>query len=101
LKQKINELEIKRDKIKEMVSSSRVETGNELSADPTSVVKCVKIDLIPGGVEIVICSGFEDCSSRLSDLMEIILQEGCDVVHCVTNQVNGKIFHTIKSEVPS
>jgi hypothetical protein len=100
LKQNINELETKRDKLKEMASLSMVETGKELSSDPSRLVKCVKINiLIQGGVEIVICSGFEDFSSRLSDLMKIILEEGCDVVHCVTNQVNGKIFHTIKSDV--
>ncbi|WJX14618.1 hypothetical protein P8452_04853 [Trifolium repens] len=98
LKQNINELETKRDKLKEMASLSMVETGKELSSDPSRLVKCVKINLIQGGVEIVICSGFEDFSSRLSDLMKIILEEGC-VVHCVTNQVNGKIFHTIKSDV--
>ncbi|CAJ2630121.1 unnamed protein product [Trifolium pratense] len=99
LKQKTNELETKRDSLKEMASSSMVEIGNELSSDPSRLVKCVKINIIQGGVEIVICSGFEDFSSRLSDLLKIILEEGCDVVHCVTNQVNGKIFHTIKSEV--
>ncbi|KAL5069995.1 hypothetical protein RYX36_020882, partial [Vicia faba] len=99
LKEKVKELEIKRDKLKEIISSSMVETGNELPADPSSLVKCVNINLIPDGVEIVICSGFEGCRMRLSDLMKIIvLEEGCDVVHCVTNQVNGKIFHTIKSE---
>lgn len=77
-----------------------IETGNiELSADPSNLVKCVNINLIPDGVEIVICSGLEDRSSHLSDLMKIILQEGCDVVHCVTNQVNGNEFHTIRCEV--
>lgn len=85
------------------MKSSMVESGNELSGDirNSSVVKCVKMNVIRDGVEIVICSGFHDCSSSspLSDLMEIIVEEGCDVVNCVTNQVNGKTFHTIKSEV--
>ncbi|XP_058739917.1 transcription factor bHLH36-like [Vicia villosa] len=100
LKEKVNELEVKRDKLKEIISSRMIETANiELSADPSNMVKCVNINQIPDGVEIVICLGFEDCGSRLSDLMKIIVQEGCDVVHCVTNHVNGKIFHTIKSEV--
>ncbi|CAK8573605.1 unnamed protein product [Lathyrus sativus] len=100
LKEKVNELEKKRDKLKEIISSSMIETGNiELSADPSNLVKCVNINLIPDGVEIVVSSGFEDRSSHLSEIMKIILEEGCDVVHCVTNQVNGKVFHTIKSQV--
>ncbi|KAI5400624.1 transcription factor bHLH36 [Lathyrus oleraceus] len=100
LKEKVTELGKKRDKLKEIISSSMIETGNiELSADPSNLVKCVNINLIPDGVEIVICTGTEDRSSHLSGLMKIILQEGCDVVHCVTNQVNGNIFHTIRCEV--
>ncbi|XP_058751656.1 transcription factor bHLH36-like [Vicia villosa] len=99
LKEKVNVLEKKRDKLKETISSTMIETENELPADPSNLVKCVNINQIPDGVEIVICRGFEDSPSRLSDLMKIIVQEGCDVVHCVTNHVNGKIFHTIKSEV--
>ncbi|XP_058751673.1 transcription factor bHLH125-like [Vicia villosa] len=57
LKEKVNELEKKRDKLKEIISSSMIETENELPADPSNLVKCVNINLIPDGVEIVICRG--------------------------------------------
>ncbi|RDX89836.1 Transcription factor bHLH36, partial [Mucuna pruriens] len=101
LKQNINALEIKRDRLKQMLNSSLVEAGSE--ADHSgAAVKCVNtINLIPGGVEVAICSGtFEEGNSpNLSYFMEILLQEGCDVVSCVSTHANGRIFHTIKSEV--
>ncbi|KAJ1402540.1 hypothetical protein SESBI_27947 [Sesbania bispinosa] len=88
---------MKRDRLKlEMVKS---ESAADLSSSVT--VQQANISLIPDyGVEIAICSGFdkEGCSP-LSDLLEILFQEGCDVVSCVSTQVNGRIFHTINSQV--
>ncbi|KAK2458177.1 transcription factor bHLH118 [Trifolium repens] len=49
LKQNINELETRRDKLKEMASLSMVETGKELSSDPSRLVKCVKINILISG----------------------------------------------------
>ncbi|KAK7280033.1 hypothetical protein RJT34_25095 [Clitoria ternatea] len=98
LKQKINALQNKRDKLKQVVYSSLVETGTE-PENSGSLVKCANINLIQGGVEIAICSGLGEHSSPLSEFMEILLQEGCDIVSCVSTHVNGKIFHTIKSQV--
>ncbi|XP_020205119.2 transcription factor bHLH118-like [Cajanus cajan] len=98
LKQKINDLQVKRDRLKQKVNSSLVDT--EIEPDHSgAVVKCVNINHIPGGVEISICSGFAERNSPLSELMEILLQEGCVVVSCVSTNANGRIFHTIKSEV--
>lgn len=78
-----------------------LETEIENPDHSSAHVKCVNINPVPGGLEIEICSGFEECSSPLSDLIEILLQEGCDVVSCVSSQVNGRTFHTVKSQVPS
>ncbi|KHN15700.1 Transcription factor bHLH120 [Glycine soja] len=101
LKQKINALQVKRDRLKLMVNSSLLETSIDQPEHSGAVVKCVNINLIPGGVEIAICSsGLEEGSnSPLSEFMEILLQEGCDVVSCVSTLANGRIFHAIKCEV--
>ncbi|XP_027364729.1 transcription factor bHLH120-like [Abrus precatorius] len=101
LKQKIDALEIKRDRLKQMINpSSLVETGTGTEPHGSgALVKCVNISHIPWGVEIAICIGLEEGSSRLSVLMEILLQEGCDVVSCFSTHTNGRIFHTIKTEV--
>ncbi|KAI9073037.1 hypothetical protein K1719_045016 [Acacia pycnantha] len=32
-------------------------------------------------------------------LLEILTQEGCNVVSCVSTQVNGRLYHSIKAEV--
>jgi len=95
LKQNIDALLVKRDSLKQIVQTE-TEPGHS-----GAVVKSININLIPGGVEIAICSGFEERSSSLSELMEILLQEGCDVVSCVSTRANGRVFHTIKSQVPS
>ncbi|CAJ1977129.1 unnamed protein product, partial [Sphenostylis stenocarpa] len=92
LKQNISALQVKRDSLNQMIQT---ETKQDHSGE---VVKSVNINLIPGGVEISICSGFEEGSS-LSELMEILLQEGCDVVTSVSNHANGRVFHTINSQV--
>ncbi|XP_057425556.1 transcription factor bHLH118-like isoform X2 [Lotus japonicus] len=101
LKQKINALQIKRDELKEMMVNLSFVKTETVGADHSSALgKCVSINLIPGGVEVAVYgSGFEENSTRLSVLMQILLQEGCDVVSCVSSLVNGRIFHTIKSEV--
>ncbi|KAL2324469.1 hypothetical protein Fmac_023527 [Flemingia macrophylla] len=99
LKQKVDALQVKRDRLKQKVNSSLVETVIEVPDHSVAVVKCVNINPTPGGVEVAICSGFAEGNFPLSELMEILLQEGCDVVSCVSTNANGRIFHTIKSEV--
>lgn len=101
LKEKVNGLQVKRDRLKQMVNSSSL-VESETEADHSSgavAVKSVNINPIQGGVEIAICSSFEERSSPLSVLMEILLQEGCDVVNSVSTHANGRIFLTIKCEV--
>ncbi|KAK7359135.1 hypothetical protein VNO77_01082 [Canavalia gladiata] len=97
LEQKVNDLQIKR-KNKEMVNSSLFETGTEPDHSGAPV-KCVNIRLNAVGMEIVICSGLEEDSSPLSELLEILPEEGCDVVSYNSSRFNGRIFHNIKSEV--
>ncbi|KAI4351849.1 hypothetical protein L6164_006158 [Bauhinia variegata] len=99
LKEKIDVLHIKRDKLRQiMVNPSMVDAGIE-SSNRSSLVNCVKIDPLPGGVEIVIDSGFEESSPPLSHILEILHQEGYNVVSCISTKVNGRIVHSIKSEV--
>ena len=69
LKQKINALQVKRDRLKLMVNSSLLETSIDQPEHSGAVVKCVNINLIPGGVEIAICSsGLEEGSNSQSIL---------------------------------
>ncbi|KAI4347468.1 hypothetical protein L6164_008280 [Bauhinia variegata] len=99
LKEKIDVLHMKRDKLKRMANPCLIDAGIE-SSNHSSLVNYAKIDLFPGGAEITIDSGFEESSLPLSHILEILLQEGYDnIVSYVSTKVNGRIVHSIKSEV--
>ncbi|KAF7813212.1 transcription factor bHLH36 [Senna tora] len=102
LKEKTHELQIKRDKLKNEVNSSSLVDSvimESSSSANSNMAKCVNISPFPGGVEISIDSGLEESSFPLSILLEILIQEGHNVVSCVSTQVNGRLYHSIKAEV--
>ncbi|XP_054787889.1 transcription factor bHLH120-like isoform X2 [Prosopis cineraria] len=102
LKEKTRELEIKRDMLKQNANPSLLGgAGIDESSSHSNAVKCVSISPFPGGVEISADSGLEENSFPLSFLVEILMQEGCNVVSCVSTQVNGRLYHSIKSEINS
>lgn len=95
---KIEALTIKRDELKSSFDSSAQTTDpgsgsyNPENHSPNSVVVRPCLD----GIEIVISSPF-----ALSRMLEILLKEGLDIVGCASTKVNGRLIHTIQSEVRS
>lgn len=95
---KIEALTIKRDELKSSFDSSAQTTDpgsgsyNPENHSTNSVVVRPCLD----GIEIVISSPF-----ALSRMLEILLKEGLDIVGCASTKVNGRLIHTIQSEVRS
>jgi len=98
LKKDIKELSIKRDKIKDM-SSSIADNSEASGSSENCVSGTFMLSLCWGGVEISINSGSEDEEFPLSRVLEILVEEGLDVVSCVSTRINKKLLHVIKSEV--
>ncbi|XWS50632.1 hypothetical protein CRYUN_Cryun12cG0102800 [Craigia yunnanensis] len=99
LKKRIQELSFKRDEHKKLSNLSAFDQGSASSSDNCSLINCVAVHTFWGGVEIVINSSFGGESWHLSTMMQAILEEGLDVVRCVSSQTNEGFFHTIQSEV--
>ncbi|MED6209528.1 hypothetical protein PIB30_055566 [Stylosanthes scabra] len=101
LKQKIEALEFKRDRLLKQKQKQTVDDDDEMNIIPESSDhrrisdNSVSINLVPGGLEIDICV----TNGCLSDLISILLQQGCHVVSCVSSQVNGTTFHSLLSQV--
>ncbi|XP_058205690.1 transcription factor bHLH120-like [Rhododendron vialii] len=100
LQENIEQLSMKRDNLKNMFDS----IGNNTEATRSSE-NCfpgrVTVGLCWGGVEILISTstGSEDEGFPISRVLEILVEEGLDVVSCVSTQINKKLLHVIKSEV--
>lgn len=96
LKRRIQELSVKRDKLKSNLSALDQESA--CPSDNCGLINCVAVNFCWGGVvEIVIKSGFGDWN--LSTIMQVILEEGLDVLGCVSSQTNEGVLHTIQSQV--
>ncbi|KAL2334540.1 hypothetical protein Fmac_015753 [Flemingia macrophylla] len=49
------------------------------------------------GIEIT--SGFREKGPRLSKLLQLLIEEGLEIVSCLSTEVNGRLLHSVQCEV--
>ncbi|XP_061359006.1 transcription factor bHLH118-like [Gastrolobium bilobum] len=89
----IKELGAKRDELKKL-SNSKME--NQESKHTSCNFTLHENNGIVG---IEITSGFREESLKLSKLLQLLLDEGLEVVSCLSTDVNGKLFQSVQCEV--
>ncbi|PSS33134.1 Transcription factor bHLH120 like [Actinidia chinensis var. chinensis] len=96
LQKNINELEIKREKLKKLPSSRDPLASTASGSSKICFPNSVTVSLCYGGVEILVTSekGF-----ALSTVFRLLVDERIDVVSYFSTEVNGRLFHTIRSEI--
>ncbi|KAK3220874.1 hypothetical protein Dsin_014844 [Dipteronia sinensis] len=108
LKNKIKELNDKRDELIKRVSNSSASSSQRESAggsrkdhDQPAPCNCVMIHPCLDGLEIVISSTsfMREQGFLLSMVLEILIKEGLDVVSCLSTEVNEKLLLTIHTKV--
>ncbi|XP_028795944.1 transcription factor bHLH118-like [Neltuma alba] len=96
LQKKIKELGDKRDELKKHSSdNSNLETPDEGQQKSVSFTVHENNGVV--GIEII--SNFKDERFSVSKLLELLLEEGLEVVTCLFTQVNGRILHSLHCEV--
>ncbi|KAH7853885.1 hypothetical protein Vadar_007646 [Vaccinium darrowii] len=105
LQKNIMELSIKRDKLKNTSNSIANNTDANNTEATGSSESCsshrVTVSMCSGGVEILINEGVEGEGFQVSRVLEILVEDGLDVVSCVSTHINNNLLHVIKSEVLS
>ncbi|XP_022774396.1 transcription factor bHLH120-like [Durio zibethinus] len=96
LQKRIDELSAKRDELKKLLDATgfdqRMSSKNSF---PSSAVVRLSLD----GVEVVISTGLGAQALTLSRVLELLLEEGLDVVNCISTRIDGGLIHTVQSEV--
>lgn len=101
LQKNIKELGAKRDELKRQYSdnsSSNLETPDEGQQKSISFTVHENNN---GAVGIEIIRYLEDERFLLSKFLELVLEQGLEVVTCLSSQVNGRILHSVHCEVNS
>ncbi|KAK0596942.1 hypothetical protein LWI29_020404 [Acer saccharum] len=95
LKKNIEDLSDKRDKLKYLLETEALDGhhGN------TSSKNCVSVHPFFSGVQIVIRDGFREETLLLSRVLQVVVEEGLEVVQCSSVQTDDGLFHTIQSEI--
>ncbi|XP_058205508.1 transcription factor bHLH36-like [Rhododendron vialii] len=106
LKNNVKELEIKRDNLKQLSAGSSTTTATgtgsiRSSADNRHQSSSVTVSQCRGGVEVLInsCGFGEEGGLPLSKVFAVLTERGLNVVSYVSSEVNGRLFHTIRSVV--
>ncbi|KAK7357399.1 hypothetical protein VNO80_16684 [Phaseolus coccineus] len=92
LQKNIKELSDKRDKLKKLPINSTLESRENKHESSGFTVHQNSSGAV--GIEI---SEFKGVS--LSKLLELVLEEGLEVVCCLSTKVNGRLFHSLQCEV--
>lgn len=109
LQTNIKELDIKRDTLKKMsdninnavthgMGGSRT-SNNVVTSNSNSNNIIVTVNSCWCGVEILITSGLMDKGFHLSRIMEILLEDGFNVISYASTRANDRLLHTIQCEV--
>ncbi|KAJ6374803.1 hypothetical protein OIU78_030317 [Salix suchowensis] len=93
LKSNIHELSVKRDRLKNLPSSSTSDQGTEISDH--NLLDSVTVRHYLDGVEIVLTRDSGEEGIRLSRVLESVLEEGFDVVRCTSTRKGQRHFTTI------
>ncbi|WVZ14168.1 hypothetical protein V8G54_011734 [Vigna mungo] len=93
----IKELVAKRDELKKLSSHSNMENSHEGLHTSCNFTVHENNDII--GIEIT--SGFIEERPKVSKLLQLLIQEGLEVVSCLSSEVNGRLLHSLQCEVNS
>ncbi|KOM36032.1 hypothetical protein LR48_Vigan02g218200 [Vigna angularis] len=95
LQKNIKELSEKRDKLKKKVAiNSSLESRENKHESCGFTVRQTSSGAV--GIEI---SGLSEEGVSLSKLLELLLEEGLEVVCCLSTKVNGRLLHSLQCEV--
>ncbi|KAL2542005.1 Transcription factor bHLH [Abeliophyllum distichum] len=95
LQNNIEELENKRDKLKNFSNDQNSKTGSCSNTLPVNV----RVKSCTVGIEVSITGDFLLEGFPLSRVMEILQEEGLNVISCICTKVEGTSHYTIQSEV--
>lgn len=93
----IKELVAKRDELKKLSNHSNMENSHEGLHTSCNFTVHENNDII--GIEIT--SGFIEERPKVSKLLQLLIQEGLEVVSCLSSEVNGRLLHSVQCEVRS
>ncbi|KAG6746413.1 hypothetical protein POTOM_050953 [Populus tomentosa] len=96
LKSNIQDLSVKRDKLKNLSSSSTFEQGTEISDH--NLLDSVTVRHYLDGLEIVLTRGPGEEGILLSRVLEAVLEEGFDVVGCTSTHKGQRHYTTIQCQ---
>ncbi|KAI4347469.1 hypothetical protein L6164_008281 [Bauhinia variegata] len=99
LKNKVKQLEDKRDELMKLSNLSFVNSGNENST--THLPTCVIVLPCLDGVQIMCSYSLKQHAFPLSSLLDILRREGLNVVSCTSTKSNDhqRLIHIIQSEI--
>ncbi|KAG6721078.1 hypothetical protein I3842_03G094400 [Carya illinoinensis] len=98
LKNKIEELGVRSNKLKELSDFSHV-LGLGCQRSDNNLPNRVMVHPFWDGVEIVITSNVNEDGLLLSEVLEILLEEALSVVTCGSTKANERLIYTIKAKV--
>ncbi|KAJ9164111.1 hypothetical protein P3X46_023725 [Hevea brasiliensis] len=99
LQNNVQELSVKRDELKNLSNSTPLDDQrNEISSYNNLMSTTVTVLSRVDGVEIVANSGYGEDSFLLSRVLDAIIEEGFEVICCISTKRDGRLYNTIQCQ---